>query len=46
MKKRVQFAHRMKNSSDPIPVILAGGGNVLLPEQLKGTSTVHRPNLV
>jgi N-methylhydantoinase A/oxoprolinase/acetone carboxylase beta subunit len=35
---------RMKTSAEPIPVILVGGGSVLLPEQLRGASVVHRPN--
>ncbi|GAA0469391.1 hydantoinase/oxoprolinase family protein [Alkalibacillus silvisoli] len=35
---------RMKTSAEPIPVILVGGGSILLPDQLKGASSVHRPN--
>ncbi|MCD8509111.1 MAG: hydantoinase/oxoprolinase family protein [Bacillus sp. (in: Bacteria)] len=35
---------RMKTSNDPIPVILVGGGSVLLPEKLKGASVVLRPD--
>ncbi|WP_188206861.1 hydantoinase/oxoprolinase family protein [Alkalibacillus aidingensis] len=35
---------RMKTSADPIPVILVGGGSILLPDQLEGASVVHRPN--
>ncbi|WP_407270419.1 hydantoinase/oxoprolinase N-terminal domain-containing protein [Radiobacillus sp. PE A8.2] len=35
---------RMKTTADPVPVILVGGGSVLLPEKLKGASVVHRPD--
>ncbi|MBD7936418.1 hydantoinase/oxoprolinase family protein [Cytobacillus sp. Sa5YUA1] len=35
---------RMKTSADPVPVILVGGGSILLPETLKGASHVIRPN--
>jgi N-methylhydantoinase A/oxoprolinase/acetone carboxylase beta subunit len=34
---------RMKTSSRPVPVILVGGGNILLSRALRGTSQVHRP---
>lgn len=34
---------RMKTSSRPVPVILVGGGNILLSRPLRGTSQVHRP---
>lgn len=34
---------KMKTSALPVPVILVGGGSVLLPEQLKGASDVIRP---
>lgn len=34
---------KMKTSADPVPVILVGGGSVLLPEQLEGASEVIRP---
>ncbi|WP_201716706.1 hydantoinase/oxoprolinase family protein [Rossellomorea arthrocnemi] len=44
VEKVEEAIDRMKTSADPIPVILVGGGSVLLPEQLKGASTVHRPN--
>jgi hypothetical protein len=33
----------MKTSSRPVPVILVGGGNILLSRPLRGTSQVHRP---
>ncbi|MCG5026848.1 hydantoinase/oxoprolinase family protein, partial [Anoxybacillus flavithermus] len=35
---------KMKTSAGPIPVILVGGGSVLLPDQLKGASKVVRPD--
>ncbi len=34
---------QMKTSSRPVPVILVGGGAVLLSRPLRGTSQVHRP---
>ncbi|WP_306977803.1 hydantoinase/oxoprolinase family protein [Alkalibacillus salilacus] len=35
---------KMKTSAEPIPVILVGGGSILLPDELEGASVVHRPN--
>ncbi|WP_066322036.1 hydantoinase/oxoprolinase family protein [Bacillus sp. FJAT-29814] len=35
---------KMKTSADPVPVILVGGGSILLPDQLKGASEVIRPH--
>jgi len=34
---------QMKTSSKPVPVILVGGGHILLSRSLRGTSEVHRP---
>lgn len=34
---------RIKTSADPIPVILVGGGSLMLPMRLAGASVVHRP---
>ncbi|QYF81305.1 hypothetical protein KY492_20485 [Brevibacterium sp. PAMC21349] len=34
---------KMKTSAAPVPVILVGGGSILLPEELKGASEVIRP---
>lgn len=34
---------QMKTSSRPVPVILVGGGAILLGRALRGTSQVHRP---
>ena len=34
---------RMKTSSKPIPVILVGGGSVILPDTLQGVAEVIRP---
>ncbi|MBO8136949.1 MAG: hydantoinase/oxoprolinase family protein [Desulfotomaculum sp.] len=46
-KKIVSMAEevvdRMKTSSEPIPVILVGGGSVILPDELVGASEVLRP---
>ncbi|ASN04398.1 hydantoinase/oxoprolinase family protein [Virgibacillus necropolis] len=35
---------KMKTSAEPIPVILVGGGSILLPDTLKGASEVICPN--
>ncbi|WP_044895499.1 hydantoinase/oxoprolinase N-terminal domain-containing protein [Bacillus alveayuensis] len=35
---------KMKTSSAPVPVILVGGGSILLPESLKGASKVILPD--
>lgn len=34
---------RIKLSADPVPVVAVGGGSLLLPEQLRGTSEIIRP---
>lgn len=34
---------KMKTSADPVPVIIVGGGSILLPDRLKGASKVIRP---
>lgn len=35
---------RMKTSPDPIPVIMVGGGSIILPDELEGVSEVIRPD--
>lgn len=34
---------RMKTSAEPMPVILVGGGSIILPDELAGASEVIRP---
>lgn len=34
---------RMKTSAEPMPVILVGGGSILLPDELRGASEVLKP---
>lgn len=34
---------RMKTSADPMPVVLVGGGSVIIAPDLHGASEVHRP---
>ncbi|MDB6045441.1 MAG: hydantoinase [Gammaproteobacteria bacterium] len=34
---------RLKTNSKPVPVILVGGGHILISRPLRGVSTVHRP---
>lgn len=35
---------RIKTSAEPMPVVLVGGGSVIIPAQLAGTSEIHRPD--
>jgi hypothetical protein len=35
---------RMRTSAELLPVIMVGGGSVILPSKLAGTGTVHRPD--
>jgi N-methylhydantoinase A/oxoprolinase/acetone carboxylase beta subunit len=35
---------KMKTSAEPVPVVLVGGGSVLLPEKLEGASEVVKPD--
>lgn len=35
---------RMRTSSEPLPVVAVGGGSVLLPDEMTGAGTVHRPD--
>jgi N-methylhydantoinase A/oxoprolinase/acetone carboxylase beta subunit len=35
---------RMKTSAEGLPVVLVGGGSILLPDRLQGASTVARPD--
>ncbi|MEV4473020.1 hydantoinase/oxoprolinase family protein [Nonomuraea sp. NPDC049504] len=34
---------RMRTSAEPLPVVAVGGGSMLLPDELAGSGTVHRP---
>lgn len=35
---------RMKTSPDPVPVVVAGGGSILVPDDLDGASEVYKPD--
>ncbi len=35
---------RMKTSAEPVPVVLVGGGSVVIPEDLAGASAIFRPD--
>jgi N-methylhydantoinase A/oxoprolinase/acetone carboxylase beta subunit len=35
---------RMKTSAEAVPVVVVGGGSFLVPNDLEGTSEVHRPD--
>ena len=38
-----ELVDRMKLNTEPVPVVLVGGGNIIVPEDLKGASEVKRP---
>jgi N-methylhydantoinase A/oxoprolinase/acetone carboxylase beta subunit len=38
-----EVVDRTKTTAEDMPVVLVGGGSILLPSTLKGASTVHRP---
>jgi N-methylhydantoinase A/oxoprolinase/acetone carboxylase beta subunit len=42
-RRLAEAVDRMKTSPDPIPVVLVGGGSVLLEDALEGASRVVRP---
>ncbi|NLV03251.1 hydantoinase/oxoprolinase N-terminal domain-containing protein [Haloferax volcanii] len=35
---------RMKTSADPVPVVIVGGGSILVPDDIAGASEVHKPD--
>ncbi|MFH5801904.1 hydantoinase/oxoprolinase N-terminal domain-containing protein [Haladaptatus sp. CMAA 1911] len=39
-----QSIDRMKTSPDPVPVVVVGGGSILVPDNLEGASEVHKPS--
>ncbi|MEO3869795.1 hydantoinase/oxoprolinase family protein [Nonomuraea sp. B12E4] len=44
MTRRVaDLVDRMRVSATPLPVVLVGGGSVLIPAELPGVPSVHRP---
>lgn len=44
MVEKVEVAiDRMKTRRDPVPVVLVGGGSILLPDRLQGASEVIKP---
>jgi N-methylhydantoinase A/oxoprolinase/acetone carboxylase beta subunit len=45
VRRRIEEAiDRMKTSGEPVPVVVVGGGSVLLPDQLEGASRVVKPD--
>ncbi|WP_312753623.1 hydantoinase/oxoprolinase family protein [Rummeliibacillus suwonensis] len=45
MVEMVEMAiDQMKTSAEPVPVILVGGGSILVPDKLEGASKVVKPN--
>lgn len=44
VRKVEEAVDRMKTSADPVPVIVVGGGSLLLPDTLEGVSEVIRTN--
>ncbi|MEM2686965.1 MAG: hydantoinase/oxoprolinase family protein [Thermoproteota archaeon] len=43
VKKVEDAIDRIKTSAEPVPVILVGGGSLMLPQKLTGASVVYRP---
>jgi N-methylhydantoinase A/oxoprolinase/acetone carboxylase beta subunit len=39
-----QSVDRMKTSPEPVPVVVVGGGSILVPDGLEGASEVHKPD--
>jgi N-methylhydantoinase A/oxoprolinase/acetone carboxylase beta subunit len=39
-----QAVDRMKTSAEPVPVVVVGGGSILVPENLAGARAVHKPD--
>lgn len=35
---------RMKTSPEPVPVVVVGGGSILVPDDIEGASDVHKPD--
>ena len=35
---------RMKTSPEPVPVVVVGGGSILVPDDLEGADEVHKPD--
>lgn len=35
---------RMKTSPEPVPVVVVGGGSILVPDDLEGAEEVHKPD--
>lgn len=43
IEKTAEAIDRMKTNAEKVPLILVGGGSVLLPNEFDGVSEVHRP---
>jgi N-methylhydantoinase A/oxoprolinase/acetone carboxylase beta subunit len=39
-----EIVDRMRTSAEPVPVVIVGGGSVLIPDALPGFGEVHRPD--
>jgi N-methylhydantoinase A/oxoprolinase/acetone carboxylase beta subunit len=39
-----EVVDRMRTSAEPIPVVIVGGGSILVPDTLPGFDQVHRPD--
>ncbi|KTG12201.1 hydantoinase/oxoprolinase N-terminal domain-containing protein [Haloferax profundi] len=35
---------RMKTSAEPVPVVIVGGGSILVPDEIEGASEVYKPD--
>ncbi|TMR92562.1 hydantoinase/oxoprolinase family protein [Nonomuraea basaltis] len=43
IQKVIDLVDRMRVSATPLPVVMVGGGSVLIPPELPGVPAVHRP---
>ncbi|GEL19748.1 hydantoinase/oxoprolinase N-terminal domain-containing protein [Pseudonocardia asaccharolytica] len=43
VRETARVVDRMRTSAAPLPVVLVGGGSILLPDELPGVEEVHRP---
>lgn len=39
-----QAVDRMKTSPEPVPVVVVGGGSILVPDEIEGAEEVYKPN--
>lgn len=42
-RRSAELVDSLRTSADPLPVVAVGGGSILLPDELEGIGSVHRP---